>query len=650
MKKTILPIFVFLFSIVFSVNPSALTLDSSFGVYSQETVLELPLKANPTSADQSAVSVRLLAKNSEFIDFIPATGENWVGITKDCQEGESYFTSNELCLSLAKSSPLLKDELIGTVKLKVNGIDTAVVSKEEGTKYSNGVDSVEDLGVIAEFYTDGSLKNLSFAVSGPIDESINNTNVIILSVGGLAVFALLVLLFVKRNSLKQLLANKKTRVIVLIVGFGVLVATFAGAAVVINNNQALDESSAAVIQGNMKCPAPYTATGNCSTSVIGFRNCSIQTSNGLETRAILPDPACDPQACNLGGNKFLKSGQSAPCVDGIIMNCRGGTLSKTTCNRDCGFLNLKHGQTSSCTSEGLIYKCDNGKITETKSGCTCTFKSQEILPDRVSCIEGFNRKCVNGNVQTGNACGTTGGGANGGGAGGGTQPPVVAPPVTNPPTTGTGTTTNPPVVNNPPTTTGGGGTTVATCPSTQPRFVVGQDNKNLGLVGGGTFEFSRITNLQAVVVINNDAAQQFTGGVVTLTGPNAQGQIVTLATNTDGRTIAIAKQVGKYTLIATVGSQECARVSIDVTATKTTNPPVIGGDTAPCGNMDQDSDGKLTVLDFAAFAKQFNTKCINTGFAFNSCKSKDKNSDGIIDVVDFASFGLRYNKASCAIQ
>lgn len=621
---------------------SALSVDPSAGLYNQGESLNLILKANPTDSDQNAISVRVSVENSTILDFIPDNSIKFVAFTKDCNDGDSFFTSSEICFSVVKNEPLLNDEVLGTIIYSVSSVGTAKLNKVEGTFYSNGSSKVKDIGLLSEFYTDESLNNLSFAVSSPLNNNVDNTRVVIVSTVVLLTSAVFILLFIKRNSLKQLFANKKTRVIILIIGFGLLISTFGGAAVIVSNNQALDQSSAAVssfiLPTNCDITSQFSVDGGCSSSSIGSRLCySIDKSSSK----LVEDIRCDISACEVDTGKYLKLGDSSPCLNGSSSTCNPGkTITKVSCGvlKDCSADSATHGQVI-CKPDGYSYKCNNG-LMEKGTICKSNINACEANKDFYKCLSNQDNawcggsvnlcypkanssqvNCVTGNDENSrkNIDSLCGRGTGGGG--------VITPPVT------------PPI-------------TISSCPSTQPRFSVVLDgNQNLGLVAGGTFELSRITKLESVVVINNDPAQKFTSGKVVLTGPNSTGQIVQLASNSDGRTISIAKQVGTYTLVASVGSQECARTSIEVISTKISNTPNdqrIGGDTLLCGEADINKDGKLTIVDYSNFVKLIGKKCVSAGFKYGPCGSTDSNLDGKIDIIDVAIFGRNYNKPSCA--
>ncbi|MBN1331785.1 hypothetical protein JW978_02765 [Candidatus Dojkabacteria bacterium] len=80
----------------------------------------------------------------------------------------------------------------------------------------------------------------------------------------------------------------------------------------------------------------------------------------------------------------------------------------------------------------------------------------------------------------------------------------------------------------------------------------------------------------------------------------------------------------------------------------------IAQETAVCGVMDKNGDGKLTIVDFAAFVKVYQKKCVSAAASLDTsaktgCGNQDTNSDGVINLIDFSSFVKRYNKASCAL-
>ncbi len=73
---------------------------------------------------------------------------------------------------------------------------------------------------------------------------------------------------------------------------------------------------------------------------------------------------------------------------------------------------------------------------------------------------------------------------------------------------------------------------------------------------------------------------------------------------------------------------------------------VSGSGTTTCGAMDVNGDGKLTIIDLAAFAKLYKTSCsASTGTL--SCGSKDSNGDGKIDIIDLSAFASEYLLTSC---
>lgn len=100
-----------------------------------------------------------------------------------------------------------------------------------------------------------------------------------------------------------------------------------------------------------------------------------------------------------------------------------------------------------------------------------------------------------------------------------------------------------------------------------------------------------------------------------------------------------------YQQVATAGK------TLDELDAACTGEP-LGGDGTECppidsgGGANGEPDGKLTLVDFSAFAQVYRTECVTT--TEEGCGSVDVNGDGKVGLIDFSNFILFYNTDSCS--
>src|SRR5690606_33097080 len=136
----------------------------------------------------------------------------------------SFFTSTTVCLSLAKTTPILADEVLGTLKIKVSGVEQTKVTKVEGNKYTNGTDTIDDLGDLALYFTSGSLQ--AVPESSPVESNIAPDSSLLV-VGLVILFAVGILvggylLLKRRGGVNFRKLSSSGKVVAVIAGVGVL--------------------------------------------------------------------------------------------------------------------------------------------------------------------------------------------------------------------------------------------------------------------------------------------------------------------------------------------------------------------------------------------------------------------------------------------
>lgn len=675
----------FLFSIgllvlVPGVLVNALRIDPVSGLFDAETVVDAKLYATPFADDQNGLSVMLSITGGEFVDFVPEINSEWVALTKDCNNGESYFTADSVCLSLAKTTPITQDELIGVLSVKVSGTEQTKIVKVEGTKYTNGVDTVESLGDAALYFTPQML--LDVPVSAPTDEEqvtpSSDTALLVLGFILLVVIALLVggyVILRKRNvNLRRLSSSGK--VVAIIMSLVVLGVSTVAVGIAVTNNQAPEESAAAVIDAD--CPA-----GTTQKTIAGTITCQCNNNANLTLNpGASNNLGCYPGSCPPYTTKKIVGGNPT---------CQCNNASELT-------INVGAGDASGC----YIGSCPSGttkKVGVSGAYCQCNNNTEIALnlnaTNSNSCGSGQgtgNQGTGNegtGNQGTGNqGTGNTGTGSSGGGQ---TSTPRKA-------VCGESCNTDADCA------TSGFGVTVVcnankkcaspACPNdTEPgtlcgcKTAAGKCGDRCGIWSDG-FQPLCGDGISTCSWINGPTC----GGnnktyclPITVTGGfqkrnctqesgyqyivDAQGNVVTTQAQISQLCNPVTPKTTCYRCtLSTSDSNTCESQQVDGTSCPsgwTTNSncaQAAGGscstDTIPidpdepaaeCGNMDSDGDGKLTVIDFASFAQNYNKSCSNSGFTPNSCGSRDTNNDGKIDIVDFASFANRYDKPSCAI-
>lgn len=379
-----------LFFLLFVYFPvSALTLDPSNDVVSNQTTLEITLKANPPSDNLNGISIRLKIENGEILNFEPANGEGWIGVTQDCEDNTKYFTNNNVCVSIAKSSAFLEDEILGTLTVSVNGTSTAKITKEEGNKYSNGELTIEDRGDGAVFFTEDALVNT--AVSLPVSGSLsNNDNTILI----LALFIVIVVILIgvllvlvkrKRNSTINYSSNStnsKNKFFVLIAGIGLLILVTGVIGVSVLNNQAPDETSAYI---PADCPS-----GTSQRTIAGTITCQCNNNSNITLNpGASNNLGCYPGNCPSYTTKKIVAG-SATCQ----------------CNNSSEIsINLNSTDATAC----YVGSCPSGttkKVGQSGAYCQCNNNTEIAL---------------NLNASSSSPCGGSGSGAGSSGSGTGSN-------------------------------------------------------------------------------------------------------------------------------------------------------------------------------------------------------------------------------------
>ncbi len=660
----------FLFSIgllvlVPGVLVNALRIDPVSGLFDAETVVDAKLYATPSADDQNGLSVMLSITGGEFVDFVPESNPEWVALTKDCNNGESYFTADSVCLSLAKTTPITQDELIGVLSVKVSGTEQTKIVKVEGTKYTNGVDTVESLGDAALYFTPQML--LDVPVSAPTDEEqvtpSSDTALLVLGFILLVVIALLVggyVILRKRNvNLRRLSSSGK--VVAIIMSLVVLGVSTVAVGIAVTNNQAPEESAAMGGGGGgggggaqisfcntgagcsvdiSTCPSNMELDSSKSTCRISVSGGSVR--NGICCKPKVTDPCPGKGYCSdpKSGNTCTPSNPAnsvstslcsygakcCPVAQGSGNEGGGNQGPGNEGGGDQGDGNQGGGNTGTGSSGGgqtsTPRKAVCGESCNTDADCATSGFG-------VTVVCNANKKCASpacpNDTEPGTLCGCkTAAGKCGDRCGiwsDGFQPLC-----------GDGISTCS-WINGP--TCGGNNKTYCL-----PITVTGGFQKRNCTQESG---YQYIVDAQGNVVTTQAQISQLCNPVT----PKTTCYRCTLSTS-DANTCESQQVDGTSCPSGWTTNSNCAQASGGSCSTDTI-PIDPDEPAAECGNIDSDGDGKLTVIDFASFAQNYNKSCSNSGFTPNSCGSRDTNNDGKIDIVDFASFANRYDKPSCAI-
>lgn len=667
---------IFLFIPLTTVN--AVSLDPISGVYNTNEEFEAQLSLNPPEGSFNAVSVRLNVEGGEFIDFVPSTGTDWIGLTKDCDNNTSFFTINTLCLSLVKTTNLEKGELIGTMKVKLTGT-TAKITKDDRNTYSNGESSVDDLGDAALYYNSAvtSTPIVSYPINTDSDSVVadsSSSNLIIIITVLILLFVIGVIAFFllrkrKQNiTLNQSNSKGKTIAVVLLIGVLAIVTGIIGLNTI--NNQAPEQSSAYDITsavcttGETRCESSnYNKKCKCTISG-GVQKCQWVTdlSKICCTGYTYNGSSCEPDIsavslCNAGAGCF--EGSSCPTnttIDSSKRTCvgqfSGGVIRTGVCckpNTSTGTGSTGTGSTGTgSTGTGTTGTGTSGTGSTTRTGTgssgtsTNTTASQSICGG--SCKVDSDCKITQFGIQP--KCSAQGKCVN----------PVCPNDFNADPQCACKTATS---------------KCGDKCGIWDGGFqpLCGDGISTCSWINGPTCGGRNLTYCMPKTPANGYTAAACTNttdakGYKYLVDPmgepiTTQAQILAACAQ-----VAQTKKCYKCTDIKTDGNA-CESVDVNTTAscptgyTENSSCNVAAGGTCPveditqlqsCGNMDSDGDGKLTVIDLASFAQVFNSSCRNSGFVTNRCGSRDTNNNGKIDVVDFANFANRYAKESCSIN
>jgi len=709
----------------------AIRLDPTTGIYDTDTEVSVALTANPPAGDFNAVSVRLNIEGGEILDFVQATGTEWIGLTKDCLDNTTFFTSNQICLSLAKSTNINSGELIGTLTVKVTGTSVKI-TKAEGNIYSDGENSVEDLGDAALYYNSAVTTNV-VATSYPTEEVVNNdSTLLVISIAVIAILAVgLIVFFIikKRNqSLTINKANPKTKIVAVVLAIGTLAITTGIIGLSISNNQAPEQSSAydACDVGTKQCLADgvnykvCNQSGRWGADIFGCEDGSTCT-NGACVATSPCEASTYNQCLAIGGawcsgpNLCFPSNRAGDvnCTETNIQNGNAKINIDIVCGRRSAVtdpanpvnpadpadpanpvnpVNPGGGTGTGSTTTPRKAICGESCNIDTDCGVT-QFGVQPNCVNKMctnpACPSDFNKDaqcaCKTSSSKCGDRCGIWSDGFQ----------PLCGDGVSscswvNGPTCGGSNQT----YCLPTTLAADSGYTKKAC-SAEKSYEYIVDSKGAILSGGTEAIQAKLKDLcnPTPVTPENTAPKGYFDSVscefaagwacdsddysanvkvdLYVDGPVGQGTYVGASIANLSRENAVGElcngnssrgyniqipsnlyNTGERVFYAyPINTPEGAN-TLSAGGPRTLNTNSCGTNLTPllaCGNMDSDGDGKLTVIDFASFAKAFNTSCSNTDFIENTCGSKDTNNNGKIDIVDFANFANKYQKDSCAI-
>lgn len=161
----------------------AVELNTTPSVFENNKEYTLELIATPQS-NENAVKLNLIISGAEVISFEIYNNSSWLTATNDCVNNKK-FTSTSICTTLVKETPLIENQSLGFIKIRVTDSSKLSIYKIDGTQYSNGVSVRED---VKELYKNINLNTNTNITSTPSSEVIyTNIDPIVfyIAIGGL---------------------------------------------------------------------------------------------------------------------------------------------------------------------------------------------------------------------------------------------------------------------------------------------------------------------------------------------------------------------------------------------------------------------------------------------------------------------------------
>lgn len=177
MKKIIL--FSALLFVVSAFSVQALTLSPSSGTQNPGDIISIDLFAKPNGTGQNAVRIRLHVDNGVIQSFTPITDPKWLGTIPECGNNQ-FYTNQDLCLSMAKTTDIQAGEKLGTMQVKVDNARSLTISKGDLNGYTDGQNFIADTGIAATFSVNGTTPAIP-EIPNPQPENIQpvpSTNVV----------------------------------------------------------------------------------------------------------------------------------------------------------------------------------------------------------------------------------------------------------------------------------------------------------------------------------------------------------------------------------------------------------------------------------------------------------------------------------------
>lgn len=639
MKTALLTFSIIAFSL-FGFKVNALELSQSTGIQDGALPFTVELKAAPPADPANAVSVRLSIIGGEFLDFIPSTGNDWIGVTRDCAN-QDYFTKDSVCFSVAKSTNLVNGEVLGTLTFAITDTSSAKILKAEGNKYSNDQVSFDDKGDLGVFYSESVISEtmVSFPddviVTSTVDNTVPVVLLIIILLLGIIVGGVL-LLKKRTNLLNSRNTQSKGKVLALIVGLGVLAVSIGVIALSLNQNQAPSATDAATASDvglvacgfGLQCSLdPKTGATQCNNNGTLVYCCPANYTLKGENCVINASSTCTPGQTKCVGTRYFTCS-----TNGLWSELTGtNNCSSENSNNNNGGSSVSDSGSQSSQNSGSTGSSGTGGSTTTNAtaskaicGGTCNVDSdcavsqfgfQPKCQNKVCvnpiCPNDYNANpqcaCKTATSKCGDKCGIWSDGFY--------------------PLCGDGKSSCS-WVNGP---SCGGNNQTYCLPTTVP---AGYSKPQCTQVQG----YSYITDQSEKAVTSQAAIQELCAQM------DAKKKCYRCTVSqTDGNTCE-ETQVNQGVACPS-GYSESSNCAQTAGGSCPTEQVLLG-----CGAMDSNDDEKLTVIDFASFAQVYNKSCTNVGQIYNNCGSRDVNSDSKIDIVDFASFASRYGKDSCVLS
>lgn len=131
-------------------------------IVGEQFTWEMPLQNVGTN--NNAVDLDLSFTNARIISFVPNTGTGWLSAIGYCDAQKNVFTATRVCVAMAKATPFVEGETVGTITVRFDTAGVARFERTDNYSYSDGRVKTPFPGIIAEL-TVGTVGSSSTATS-----------------------------------------------------------------------------------------------------------------------------------------------------------------------------------------------------------------------------------------------------------------------------------------------------------------------------------------------------------------------------------------------------------------------------------------------------------------------------------------------------